>query len=193
MKHFDPSIHPISLIQHWLRSVDGEWLATLSRYQYLPQKIEDKREIVTVKLGHLTASWLDEQLNSLPEGYELAFHSVLRLGRRELHIPMVDFSIASIEPQLVVAWASQYLGITLQLFDSGRSFHGYGQETISKSKWVKLMGLLLLSNSPNKPPLVDARWVGHRLLAGYSALRWSHHSSSYLKMPTQIRVTQSDG
>lgn len=186
MRYFDPSIHPISLIQHWLRSVDGDWLATLSRYQYLPQSIEDRREFLTVKLGDLTPHWLDDQLGSLPEGWELAFHSVLRLGRRELHIPMVDFSVASIEPELVVDWSSRYLGITLQLFDSGRSFHGYGNELISRSKWIKLMGLLLLSNIPNKPPLVDARWVGHRLLAGYSALRWSQHSSNYLRMPARI-------
>lgn len=186
MKYFDPSMHPIGLIQQWLRSVDGDWLATLSRYQYLPQEIEDRREIVTVKLGHLTPNWLDDQLASLQEGYELAFHSVLRLGKRELHIPMVDFSATSIEPQPVVDWANRYLGITLQLFDSGRSFHGYGNELIPRSKWIKLMGLLLLSNIPNKPPFVDARWVGHRLLAGYSALRWSHHSSSYLRMPTRI-------
>lgn len=186
MRNFDPLSHPISLIQPWLQSADEDWLATLSRYQYFPQQIEDRREIITVKLGVLTPNWLNDQLCSLPEGCELALHSVLRQGRRELHIPMVDFSAASIEPELVVDWAYRYLGITLKLFDSGRSFHGYGTELITRSKWIKLMGLLLLSNMPKEPPLVDARWVGHRLLAGYSALRWSYNSSNYLRIPTKI-------
>jgi hypothetical protein len=186
MKNFNPLRHPISLIQPWLQGVDKDWIATLSRYQYFPQQIEDRRDIVTIKLAELTPSWLDDQLGSLPEGYELAFHSVLRRGRRELHIPMVDFSAKSIEPEIVVDWAYRYLGITIKLFDSGRSFHGYGEELISRSKWIKLMGLLLLSNLPKEPPLVDARWVGHRLLAGYSALRWSQNSANYLRIPTKI-------
>ncbi|MGC1520222.1 MAG: hypothetical protein WA803_01670, partial [Steroidobacteraceae bacterium] len=79
-------------------------------------------------------------------------------------------------------------------FDSGRSFHAYGLQLISPGEWREFMAKLLLLNLPEGEHLIDARWVGHRLVAGYGALRWSANSDFYLQVPraTQIRAVHSD-
>lgn len=140
----------------------------------------------------MTPSWLNDQLSRLPEGYELALHSMLKNKEQEFHIPMVDFSAEIIQKKDVLAWASRSSGVTLKLFDSGRSFHGYGVEPMSKDQWVRFMGFLLLANLPNQPQLIDTRWIGHRLLAGYSTLRWSKNSPYYVGLPTVISGALSD-
>ncbi|MBY4731531.1 hypothetical protein K6V90_13420 [Cupriavidus pauculus] len=187
MSLVDFRTHPVSLVPIWQAKMGINCVATLSRYRYIPQDVSDQREVLSVKLSELTASWLNEQLNILSDDTDLALHSVIRDGRRKLHIPMVDFAAGNLAADKVVSWASDYLGISLKIFDSGRSLHGYGLEPISIDKWYKFMGLLLLANKPAEPPLVDSRWIGHRLLAGYSALRWSANSGHYLKMPTLLK------
>ncbi len=186
MNTLDIETHPICMVPYWLQSLDERWLVSLSRYRYIPQRIEDRRELITVSLGELTPSWLETQLASLPEEHELALHSVFNKNKSEIHIPMVDFATKDIQQSEIFNWASDQLGITLKIFDSGRALHGYGIEPISRDKWIRFMGLLLLANLPNQQPLTDARWIGHRLLAGYSALRWSKNSSFSLKTPTLI-------
>jgi hypothetical protein len=47
------------------------------------------------------------------------------------------------------------------------------------------MGRLLLLNLPEKPCLVDTRWVGHRLIGGYAALRWS--AKMHPRKPALVR------
>jgi hypothetical protein len=186
MNTIDFETHPICMVPHWLNSLGSEWLVSLSVYKYIPQQIGEQRELITIKLDELTPSWLESQLLSLPEERELALHSVFKNGNNEIHIPMVDFATNNIQQDEIFHWASERLGITLKLFDSGRALHGYGIEPISQDKWVRFMGLLLLANIPHQQPLTDTRWIGHRLLAGYSALRWSKNSSFSLKMPTLI-------
>jgi hypothetical protein len=55
------------------------------------------------------------------------------------------------------------------------------------------MGSLLLLNKPSGFKLIDERWVGHRIMAGYSALRWSCNTKQYKKMPTQIGYLNPHG
>ena len=186
MKMLDSDSHPISLVPEWLEAVGEGWYASFSRYRYSPQTVEDERERFKVPLRDVTKSWLERQLEGLPSDYELAMDSVLTSGRRERHIPMVDFAAKVAQQNDVILWVSQHLGLTVRLFDSGRSFHAYGTEPVSRRQWVRLMGLLLLANMPDDPPLVDSRWVGHRLLAGYASLRWSQNSPRYLSTPTAV-------
>ena len=187
MNSIDFRAHPISLVPIWRSTFGPDSLITFSRYRYIPQDVVDRRETISVELSGLTTSWLSEQLKNLAEEHDLALHSLVKSGGRRVHIPMVDFAAMNLSVDEVVSWASNYLGITLRLFDSGRSLHGYGLEPISTEKWYRFMGLLLLANKPEQPQLVDSRWVGHRLLAGYSALRWSANSKHYLRMPTLLK------
>jgi len=75
---------------------------------------------------------------------------------------------------------------TLFFFNSGRSLHGYGLRLLTYVEWVSFMGTLLLLNLPNRNQIVDPRWVGHRLRAGYGALRWSFNTSHYLGFPRMV-------
>ncbi|MHB1292207.1 MAG: primase 1D-like protein [Sulfuricella sp.] len=40
-------------------------------------------------------------------------------------------------------------------------------------------------------PTVDPRWVGHRLISGYAALRWTKNTEQYLNTPTLIETNCS--
>lgn len=184
MKTMNLDLHPIGLVPLWHSAVGNGWDAHFSRYKYVPQSIDDYRTPIQVALAEVTPSWLRDQLNQLGPGEELAMHSTLTQGRRIRHIPMVDFALKSGGVTEVAIWAHHHLGIDLQFFDSGRSFHAYGTQPISKTQWVRLMGLLLLGNAPDRDPVVDSRWIGHRLLAGYSSLRWSKNTAHYIRSPT---------
>lgn len=178
--------HPIAMVPQWLDVLGNSWIASFSLYRYTPQAVEDERERFKVPLRDVNPDWLESQLAALPPDRELAMDSVLRLGRREMHIPMVDFAADVLRQSEVISWTGQHLGLNLRLFDSGRSFHAYGTVPISRDRWIRLMGLLLLANLPDRAPLVDTRWIGHRLLAGYASLRWSRNSPRYLATPTSL-------
>jgi len=177
-------LHPISLVPLWEQALGEGWNATFSRYLYVPHSIEDKRTSFQIPLAEVTPTWLERQIDALPPAFELAMHSRLTRGHVFRHIPMIDFAAESQNGNGVLEWAATHLGISLHVFFSGRSFHAYGVEPVSHARWVRFMGLLLLGNMPGKPAIVDTRWIGHRLLAGYSALRWSKNSAHYVGMPT---------
>ena len=178
--------HPVSLVENWILAVGRGWEAHFSRYTYVARSVEDSRTHLRVPLEEVTPKWLIAQLNCLGPNEELALHSTLTQGRRVQHIPMVDFASKSNAADSVLSWAKEHLNTELRLFDSGRAYHAYGLRPVSPRRWVRLMGLLLLANSPDQAPVIDSRWIGHRLLAGYSALRWSRNTSQYVKLPAKI-------
>lgn len=188
MTLLDPESHPISLVHAWSDALGPDWSATFSRYLYVPQTVRDDRTEFSVPLRKVTISWLQEQLGGLPQGYELAFHSRLQRRSQAFHVPMIDFAENPASGKALNRWVKNHLALDLTLFRSGRSFHGYGTRPISQEEWVRFMGLLLLANLPKRRPLVDNRWIGHRLMAGYSALRWSHNSPHYLSSPTKLKT-----
>ena len=54
------------------------------------------------------------------------------------------------------------------LLDSGRSYHYYGLELLHEQDWLAFMGRSLLLT-----PLVDTRYIAHRLIDDYGRLRVS--------------------
>ena len=68
-------------------------------------------------------------------------------------------------------------------YDTGRSLHGYLPNLIPQFIWPGYLGRLLLINKVACPAVVDIRWVGHALVRGFAALRWSHNTNRYLAMP----------
>jgi hypothetical protein len=183
MKQFDSNLHPIRLVPEWLEAVGSGWSAHFSRYTYEPQSLTDRRVLMSAPLSSITPNWLAEQLRLLGSQEELAIHSKLTKGDRVIHIPMVDFAVPTGSAGDVAPSIERHLGVSLQLFHSGRSFHGYGRQPVPNDEWVRLMGLMLLENLPGRAPVVDARWIGHRLVAGYSSLRWSRNTDRYLAWP----------
>jgi hypothetical protein len=178
--------HPIAMVPCWVNALGGDWLATFSRYCYMPQTVGEIRQRFRVPLVEVTEGWFEKQLEDLPGGYELAMDSTLCWGARRRHVPMVDFAAQVMGRGEILDWANKHLGLCLTLFDSGRSYHAYGTEPITSRHWIRLMGLLLLANLPDRPPIVDSRWIGHRLLAGYASLRWTRNTDHYLSVPNRV-------
>jgi hypothetical protein len=159
---------------------------TLSYYKYVPQSLGDDRVHVHVpRQDFLDERIISNFLSGGPQDHELSIHSSVLLNSGEIfHIPMIDMSTsARAHLQKLRPFLSAALPGEISWFLSGRSFHGYGDQLICSSDWVKLMGALLLSNQKEMKPTVDPRWIGHRLLAGYSALRWTRRTSFYITEP----------
>jgi hypothetical protein len=160
-----------------------------SYYEYVPQSLVDRRETFLVSPTQLQDEFAIEQiLRNAPRGTEVAFHSTIDvLSGETKHLPMVDMSTGS-SAQLAKLrpFLGEELFETFRWYRSGRSFHGYGARLATASEWTTLMGLLLLANQRGLPPTVDPRWVGHRLIAGYSALRWTKNTPHYITLPEEI-------
>jgi hypothetical protein len=84
------------------------------------------------------------------------------------HIPLLDFSLSlSDENQTLVENAARLLGLQHALvLNSGRSYHVYGLCIFSQNEWIKFLARALLL-----APMVDVRYVAHRLIAGHAVLR----------------------
>lgn len=187
-----PESHPYWHVRAMVSKTPELASLSLSYYVYRPQSIVDERITWCVT----REEFLDERrlvaaFASIPEDHELAFHSnVLTLNGDVWHLPMVDMSTAAkahLEKLRTLLGDASFEQI--QWYESGRSFHGYGGKFFSEREWVQFMGVLLLSNKPRFEPTVDPRWIGHRLLAGYSALRWSKNTPYYLGFPTKLTKT----
>ena len=183
--------HPIQLV---LELQDRLPAATFSfsQYFYRPQSPIDERRVFDVRSGQITPDWLTSQLQALPDDWEIALNSLVKDSRaRMFHIPMIDFSKRLVSGDDLILMRS-ILGVsicrTMVFYDSGRSLHAYCPQLIALKEWREFMGRLLLLNLPNQEQLIDSRWVGHRLVSGYCALRWSSNSNHYLKMPTRTNI-----
>jgi len=183
----DVSAHPILFLYDLLNSLEGSYTFNFSRYFYRPQSPIDEREIIRVGGDEINNDWLTHQVQSLKEGWEIALNSeVIDHRNRTFHIPMIDFS----GKDESIFFSGQFRDVlgrrhfeNIYVYDSGRSYHSYALMLMGGKAWVEFMGGLLILNLPSKPAVIDSRWVGHRLISGYSALRWSCHSEHYLDYP----------
>lgn len=185
----DKYFHPIDVVGALRENYGGSLVLQFSRYAYKPQTIFDERETFDVLISEVTLDWLQNEITSLQSGWELALNSrVVDQRRRTLHIPMIDF----VGRHVLCAYSAfegvlgSYLAKRMMFFDSGRSFHAYSPVLIAPGDWVDFMGRLLLLNPPGDQPVTDARWIGHRLMGGFSALRWSNNSGAYVGLPVAV-------
>ncbi len=182
--------HPYS---HIFKLINGSLDAELeySIYEYQPQSVFDKRTIGTVKVAEISSEWLAERINSLKGDEEFAFHSKIKQGKIIKHIPFIDLDCPVEEIEFAKSALRKvlppYIFSGLQFYDSGRSLHAYGSCLLTRKKWVEFMGNILLANFPESLRVVDTRWVGHRLLGGFSSLRWSSNSGYYEKLPEKVK------
>ncbi|WP_151799386.1 primase 1D-like protein [Acinetobacter nosocomialis] len=183
--------HPFYLIKELIKDSSTY---TLSRYIYLPDSVSDEREFFHIKGSDFNQKLISESLSSLNQAQELAFHSIVKdkYGKIQ-HIPMIDFMIED-EIDRDTYFRLKYIldkriFNSLVFYSSGRSFHAYSTTLISNKEWKDFMGKLLLVNPSNgKNSIIDTRWIGHRLLSGYSTLRWSNNSGKYLKLPQKYEL-----
>lgn len=183
-----PFFHVFEVSIDW-----GEVDFEFSVYEYKPQSILDNRTTITVNSNYFDSDWLDSTLASLEGNDELAFNSRIRRGGRYRHLPLIDLNCSVEELDLAKRALRKVLPnrdfVNLVFYDSGRSIHAYGVHLLGQNEWIRFMGRLLLANFPGEIDAVDTRWIGHRLLGGYSSLRWSSNSSHYIKRPELIKET----
>lgn len=162
---------------------------TLSYYVYRPQSLLDERTLMSVKRSDfLDEAFVAQLIKDCPSSHDIAVHSLAKCNDDIYrHLPMVDMSTsarAHLSKLRAFLDTETYHGFVW--FESGRSFHGYGSRFITNEEWIRYMGQLLLSNQKDLKPTVDPRWIGHRLIAGYAALRWSRNTDYYLRLPQRI-------
>ncbi|SRR6266478_3015198 len=162
-----------------------------SRYVYTPDSLFDDRHLLELSGQDLTLDWLERSIRELKPDQELAIHSTVNIAGRTWHIPMIDFVAHQIEPRQldrIRAFLPSGLFATFAFYHSGRSFHAYSTNLLAPKDWLGFLGRTLLINPPDGDQIVDARWVGHRLIAGYCSLRFSNNSHRYLGMPRRIGI-----
>lgn len=172
----------IAANQSAIRSVE------LSYYSYVARTVFDDRQVFSISPAHFVdLDTIEDVFRCCPIEMEVAMHSKLVMMSGEvLHIPMIDMSTGSaaqlhkLEPII----GQKFFDFTW--YKSGRSYHGYGQTLINERTWCAFMGELLLANQIGRPHMVDPRWIGHRLISGYSALRWSRNTQQYLDFPRKL-------
>lgn len=193
--------HPFNFVKYIINSniengnVSQDVSIQLSKYKYAPQSFTDNRSHLTLPFKQFNEETLCDVISNLDSSEELAFHSLIQGFGGGYHFPLVDFGKVDrgILDKNPLFDLSEHWGMSFYIYNSGRSFHAYGNRLIKSSDWVSFMGGLLLLNKPSGFKLIDERWVGHRLMAGYSTLRWSNNSKFYKKYPTFIGVLSSEG
>ena len=181
--------HPVEVIERLARVYGDDITLQFGIYVYAPQTLSDERTIHDIHY-HRMRAWFAETSQSLRPGEEIALQSIVRIGGAVMHLPMVDFheSATLEEVKEAVSQLREYGLNEFFPYDSGRSFHLYCLPLIQEEELSRFFGRLLLLNKPKHNPTVDSRWIGHRLIAGYGALRWTANNSHYQKKPTRIAV-----
>ncbi|MDD2697007.1 MAG: hypothetical protein PHE52_02525 [Candidatus Pacebacteria bacterium] len=120
----------------------------------------------------------------------LAISSEIKLqgDKKSFHIPLVDFKCENTPENLervrnFLTKIGQKTGVIL---NSGRSYHYYGLDILSKDEWRVFMAKCLLSDLADLK-LLDVHYIGHSLWDGYSILRISS-SSRYPRIPSVVSI-----
>jgi len=119
--------------------------------------------------SEVTVERINSLVKELKEGFVLAISSKVQLNDGGIaHIPMMDFRCApSHMNKEVVKKALSSMGENAGLLiDSGRSYHFYGVHLLTPDAWVKFLAMGILFT-----PIVDARYIAHRLADGACRLR----------------------
>lgn len=185
--------HPHLVVDEIAARHGSDLIFTYSRYEIAApgsQAIAPRSPVLRVSSTDITPDWIAQRLAELGPLEEMAWHSRVESSGVGFHVPMIDFvgrPARSVLSQVNRTIATEMgFHADLLLFDTKRSFHGYFAELISEQTWLKYLGELLLLNEEKRSPVIDARWVGHALTRGFSALRWSNNTNRYPAMPRLV-------
>lgn len=183
----DQEKHPSRLLTHFSALLEPPFRFEFSKYIYKPQSTADEREYFSFTPTE-AVDGAASLMNSLRPEQELAFHSRICAEGEVFHVPMLDLAcnVDDHTAEALLAFMARFNIRSFELYRSGRSGHVYGLELLPDSLLTKFFAHALLLNLPGKPPLVDSRWIGHRLYAGYGSLRWSCNTKQYLQYPHRI-------
>ena len=183
-----PQGHPYHFLSELLGQSDA--VVFLSKYIYTPDTLFDERDYLSIGGPDFSEIRIAQELSTLRSDQELALHSKLQIKNRNWHIPMIDFSISDSASNIIFDRLSRFLPkqimLNMALYASGRSVHAYSMTLLSQKEWFQFMGRLLLVNPRDQIAIVDARWIGHRIIGGFASLRWSNNSGKYLGLPSRV-------
>jgi hypothetical protein len=133
---------------------------------------DDSREKLaesSVDANEVSAGGISKLINALSAHEALGISSACVLtDGSSAHLPLLDFSLpASVNNCSLVVESVKRLGLlNAFVLESGRSYHVYGLRTLSEREWLGFMGRALLL-----APMIDVRFIAHRLIAGHAVLR----------------------
>ncbi|SDL21032.1 primase 1D-like protein [Kriegella aquimaris] len=198
--------HPIRLIIDLIKNniIPENSFLNFSRHIYSYKTQYEKRELFQIKASELSQEWFLNEINKLEPEWELTFHSDVSLINDETKfLPLIDFNIENMDEEIIDIITDRFLKQkklsdfqdilhNLEVFESGSSYHGYAKRIVTKDQWFKFTIAILLLNytkyNLTNNIIVDTRWVAHRLLSGYTCLRWSNNSNTKSKLPTFYRT-----
>jgi len=104
------------------------------------------------------------------EGKNIALNSaVVCADRREHHLPLLDFKVPASRTALAVVRESvRQMGLRGYLLESGRSYHFWGRDLISREELNRMLARFVLLH-----PISDKSWAAHQLIEGSASLRIS--------------------
>lgn len=126
---------------------------------------------ISVEARDLSEELIRSMVEELEEDAALSFSSKVELKNGQFaHIPLMDFRCPpSTSNSKIVEKALSAMGQKSGLLaDSGRSYHFYGFCLQSRDEWIQFLALAMLFS-----PIVDVRYVAHRLADGACRLRIS--------------------
>jgi hypothetical protein len=186
--------HPIELLSHYATQVAAGSEFEFGLYTHRPGLVRDAREVIRIA-GASARSWFFRELPSAEQtSREIALQSrVYSTDGTVRHIPMCDLTgIREVGEIRKVCNAMALFGSAhCYVFNSGKSYHVYGASLVASESFVPLAAALLLVNQSRRRPLVDDRWIAHRLLAGYYSLRLTRVNKPYHRGP--IMIDELDG
>lgn len=192
--------HPLLVVEHIVARRGAELTFMYSRYEVAQpglQAIAPRSAVLRVRACDVTPDWLADRFAELSPNEELAWHSSVECKGVGFHIPMIDLvnspSRSGLRELSRMLVSEMGLSGDFVFFETGQSFHGYFPDLIPEHAWPKYLGQLLLLNEHDGSPMIDTRWVGHALVRGFTALRWSHNTNRYRAIPRHKSVLDPGG
>lgn len=202
----DVATHPLGFLAKLAKKIPNITGFNLVSYDRLENNY-NSTDIADRKLYHCPASNIveagTETINkAASEGLDTVLKSIVHTSGIELpQLPMIDFKIESNQYHIKALldddafcygfWKAT--GMVFEdeftIFSSGRSYHGYGSRLLSNEEWRMFMyKLLTLPGTAHGlvDSVIDFKWIGHRLIAGHSALRLSAVDRHYLHEPILV-------
>jgi hypothetical protein len=182
--------HPLLVIESIIARRGTGLTFTYSQYEVAQpgfQAAAPRSPVLRVRASDISPEWMIDRFRELKPNEELAWHSLVECDGSIFHIPMID--LASSPSRSTLRKLGQKLVTELSLnggfvfFETGQSFHGYFPDLMPERAWFKYLGHLLVLEDHDWSGIIDTRWVGHALVRGFSALRWSNNTSRYKAIP----------
>lgn len=197
-------IHPIEKIIELKKEckIPKNALFHFTKYIYTDRLDYNSRINFSVECDQVSISWLIKIFENLEPDWNLSFQSAITYPNGDKwFIPLIDFNVQRLDQEILeiiefrlsnsphlIKFESIIKNLTI--YKSGRSYHGYGNQLLTHEEWYNFTLSTLFLNYTRHfnelDTIVDTRWVAHRLLEGYTCLRWSKNSKHYLEYPELV-------